>query len=260
MKRHFLITALLAGSLILPPLTHAAAPVAGVNLTGTSSGHAIISNVSIESNASTSTEASSGIVTVDSASILEPFSISRGKAEADASSTLPSIYDVRSSHTLQLYAAGLMQQDERFEKVSVNKSGTITMRYATHGKLLGFIPVRMPVFVDIAADGSIGVRYPWYTFLTKPTYDRESIQVALAAEAARTISRGDNSNGKPAPVLDDRITNVDPVTQVVGAATGTPQPGSILTPRLRASIMERMRAYLSAQETGTLELEPAPQA
>lgn len=64
------------------------------------------------------------------------------------------------------YAQALAKSDTNVSAVSSNAQ-RVSVSYKTDAKLLGFIPVRMPVTASIYATGATTLNYPWYKFATK---------------------------------------------------------------------------------------------
>lgn len=132
------------------------------------------------------------------------FSIKRSDMDEDTDYAVTDASSVRSSASLESYAAATMHADERLESLEMNGSG-MDMRYRKPARFLWIIPASLTARVSVDTDGDATVRYPWYSFLMATDESRadleariraeitsiqDSMQVAADAEAAGTASTG----------------------------------------------------------------------
>lgn len=82
---------------------------------------------------------------------------------------MPSTESVKTEADESMYASALAKSDTNVESVSLDKQ-KVSVAYKTNGKLLGFIPVSVPVKATVYATGETTVNYPWYTFMTKTNF------------------------------------------------------------------------------------------
>jgi hypothetical protein len=102
----------------------------------------------------------------------------------------------------QAYARGLAASDTNIHSVSMNQQ-KVSVSYTTDVKLLGFIPVRMPVTASAYATGEATVNYPWYKFLstTKIDANLESDVRMAASDGSLMLSAPERE------VLAERLYN-----------------------------------------------------
>lgn len=132
------------------------------------------------------------------------FSITRGTLGEGTNYTTTNAGSVRSSASMESYAAATVNADERFDSVEMNENG-MEITYRKPARFLWIIPASLKTEITVASDGAVTVGYPWYAFLMSTDESRaaleaeiksevdaidDALEVALAAEAAGTASGG----------------------------------------------------------------------
>jgi hypothetical protein len=83
---------------------------------------------------------------------------------------------VATSADLNAYAKATTASDKNVRKIE-SSSSSVSLGYFERAHLFGFIPVTVTVVGNVAADGTVSVTYPWYSFLLST--DRDAIQTSL---------------------------------------------------------------------------------
>lgn len=132
------------------------------------------------------------------------FSVLRRDLDEGTNYTVTSADSVRSSASMESYAAATVRADERLDSIEMGESG-MNMTYRKPARFLWIIPASLKVHVTVENEGEVSVRYPWYAFLMSTDESKAALQaeiqndveeidgameVSLAAEAAGTASGG----------------------------------------------------------------------
>lgn len=156
------ITALILGALLLPVL-----PVSAMTQTDLYASYALALNapVALEVGAiDVSAQATATPVDIEAtAETAATLSVSRDSTSGDTVVTSPTMVSTESD--LEAFASSEMAADSQLEKVEFT-SDAVTVWYTYPAQLLGFIPMQLSVQATVSADGTVSVRYPWYSFMT----------------------------------------------------------------------------------------------
>jgi len=204
--------------------------------TGTSSGTGVSGTAGVDIGASAD---DTGVSSGDRAD----FSFSIGRDDADQADTgasgrgsVESASAVSSDETLRAYAETAVRNDENLERVEVGSEG-LDIRYRQEARILGFIPGHVTVTVHVTNDGSVSVDYPWYSFMAATGTDREALESRIRSDVSAAM------DGSGAAMADALLTaNASGTGNGTGSAVATGQ----LSSRVRADILERVHAALSA--------------
>jgi hypothetical protein len=161
---------------------------------------------------------------LDASGVLD-FSFDRNDLDGETQYAVGSVEDVRTGASLEAYANSLARDDERVESVSVAADGT-DVKYRLDARFLGFIPGSVTANVRVDADGSVSVRYPWYSFLMMTDESRADLEARLSAELA---------------AIEDDLN--EEVSVGVGTNASLAAPSDAYR---RALVLERLRASLYA--------------
>ncbi len=96
--------------------------------------------------------------------------------------------EVMTKEDLSLYVRSLIQNNSSIKNVAI-EDNSVTVKYATRGKLLGFIPVWLSPKTTVDTMGNVKVSYPWYSGisskkvkLTADVVKKELTVLGLVAE------------------------------------------------------------------------------
>jgi hypothetical protein len=192
------MSAFVAAGLVATAPIHAAtvnlsadlsAPVsvtAGTPTTTTSVNGSVDVSGSVNTDASTDANASASATATAEAD--EVLTVGRGDvSENDV--TVVSADVVTTSTSLSAYAKGVIKSDENVSKVEV-QDDEVSLWYKQPAKFLGFIPTSLAARAIVRADGSVDVKYPWYSFLTA---HGDADLVSDLDLAAGTIARAEST-------------------------------------------------------------------
>ena len=103
--------------------------------------------------------------------------------------TIPASSDkVSSSDDLKAFSARIIKTDDRVREVAFDDSSA-SLRYATRGKFLGFIPVWISPKVVVNSKGEVEVDYPWYSGLSSKKVKVSAEEVKLALEEVGLVAK-----------------------------------------------------------------------
>lgn len=88
---------------------------------------------------------------------------------------------VRTSASLESYAAATVRADERLKSLDMTENG-MDMKYRKAAKLLWIIPASLTAHVSVDQQGEVSVSYPWYAFLMSTDESRESLEAEIRQE------------------------------------------------------------------------------
>ncbi|MES2931626.1 MAG: hypothetical protein V4682_02920 [Patescibacteria group bacterium] len=132
------------------------------------------------------------------------FNILRSEMDENTDYAVTKADSVRTSASLESYAAATVRADERLDSVEMN-SGQMDMEYRKPAKFLWIFPASLKAHVTVDQEGEVTARYPWYSFLfstdeTRSALEAEirdeveaiddSAQVTASAEVSGTASTG----------------------------------------------------------------------
>jgi|GEM_PF-3352137 len=72
--------------------------------------------------------------------------------------------EVHDRNELRQFARAALQEDRNIENVHIS-STTVRTEYPTRARFLGVVPANVKAQVDVNADGTVSVTFPWYAFL-----------------------------------------------------------------------------------------------
>jgi len=189
-------------------------------------------DVSADTTADTDTSSTDEEANADAA-VVADFSFTRDNLNQDTTYSVTDADFVRSSASLESYAATSVRDDERLESVAVAE-GRMDMRYRKDAKFLWVIPASMKVDVAVAGDGDVTVRYPWYSFLMATGESRADLEARLESELAS---------------IDNSTASSEQAELSGTASAGVQANGADV--RRWALILDRMHTALSA--SGSVE-------
>lgn len=138
------------------------------------------------------------------------FNLSRDDAAVDsASEGNTSAATVSTQGDLEAYAATAIRDTDAIEGVDMTGEA-LQVRFGESVRLFGFIPFTMTSRVEVASDGTVSVKRPWYSFLvagasTEVTSEMETnIRNAIAAEGGFTTRAQAQVLGEVAAALGAR--------------------------------------------------------
>lgn len=115
------------------------------------------------------------------ATVVADFSFTRDDLDQNTEYGVRDVDSIRSSAGLESYVAASVRDNERLESVAIT-DGRMDMRYRKDAKFLWVVPSSMTVDVEIANDGDVMVRYPWYSFLMASGESRADLEARLETE------------------------------------------------------------------------------
>lgn len=142
---------------------------------------------------------------------------------AGAPSTLTSSTAVETDADFAAYAQAAMQQDTRLKEVDADNT-SVTVKYAEPATILGVFSVTMTATAKVAADGSVNISYPWYSFMATTASNDTTLRAALANNAAAVVGQQTSSASE--------------------GATSTTNANISLTANEKARILDGMRVAL----------------
>jgi len=95
---------------------------------------------------------------------------------------------VRTSASLESYAAATVRSDERLKSLEMTENG-MEMVYRKAAKFLWIFPASLTARVTVDQQGDVEVRYPWYAFLMST----DESKAALEAEIRDEVNAIDDS-------------------------------------------------------------------
>ncbi|MDP2641901.1 MAG: hypothetical protein Q8P21_01255 [bacterium] len=84
---------------------------------------------------------------------------------------------------LRAYALGAIRSDASVEEMNFT-GDSVEVIYKQKGRLLALVPITFNVRAIARADGTVEVRYPWYSFLTVDNREEIEAQVKVAVDTA----------------------------------------------------------------------------
>jgi len=148
------------------------------NLTGSSS--ETVLDASLDSGARMNEEDTAETVGAESALDI---SFSRNSIKEGTTYNVTESGRVRSASSLESYLGASVQNDERLESVAISEN-QMNLTYKRDGRLLWIIPIQMHTDVSVDAEGTVDVRYPWYSFLVATSESQADLEARLASEVA----------------------------------------------------------------------------
>jgi hypothetical protein len=91
--------------------------------------------------------------------------------------------NVSTADDLAAYARGALLSDDNLESLSFNKDA-VEVSYKEEGKFLALVPVPMSLSARAYPDGTVEVRYPWYSFLTVTKREKMESEMKVAVDSA----------------------------------------------------------------------------
>ena len=90
--------------------------------------------------------------------------------------------NVVTKEDLASYTRAIIQSDTSVKNVSMDDT-SVTLKYATRGKLFGFIPVWLSPKVVVSSTGEVSVKYPWHSSISskKMKISEDSVKEKLVA-------------------------------------------------------------------------------
>ncbi len=174
---------------------------AGVTSTDTGPDASVTTDAALTGDAGTSTED----MAATDAGIQASFSIDRNDlSSGETNYTVRDVSDVRTVASLESYAGAMVSEDDRVKEIQM-EDGTLSVRYGVDAKLFGFIPMQMTVRTEVAADRTVSVSYPWYSFLVMKTESESDLEARIARELASI----------DAELAAETITDTDGVRPIV---------------------------------------------
>ncbi|MBU2103966.1 hypothetical protein KKD81_03390 [Patescibacteria group bacterium] len=139
---------------------------------------------SVDADTSTSSDQAMEDTSTSGTGTLE-FSVTRESlgASGSADAMIQSSADVNSSESFRAYAQNSLESDARFEGVVVSENG-MDLTYKRDARFLAVVPSKMTVQVHIDDNGSVEVKYPWYSFLMTSAESRADLEARIADEIA----------------------------------------------------------------------------
>lgn len=86
---------------------------------------------------------------------------------------------------LSAFAVSQLQADANLEAVSATEQ-SLTVRHAAPARLFGIFPVHLTTTTTVSVDGTVEVKYPWYSFLF--TTNRAELEATLASRVESAFS------------------------------------------------------------------------
>lgn len=111
--------------------------------------------------------------------------------------------EVNSTADEEAYARALAKSDTNVSAVTMNAQ-KVSVSYKTDAKLLGFIPVRMPVTASVYATGATTLNYPWYKFATKSSASAQ-LEADIKAQTSGQAATNFMMSSQDRAVLASRL-------------------------------------------------------
>jgi len=156
------------------------------------SGDASVSNTSASTDVNVDANASSDSLNTETedTSVAEEgtnegsdgiFNILRSDIDASTKYSVTQASSVRTSASLESYAAATVQSDERLTSVEMSENG-LEMAYRKEAKFLWVIPASLTARVSVDQQGDVTVRYPWYSFLMSTNQSTSDLEALIQSE------------------------------------------------------------------------------
>lgn len=84
---------------------------------------------------------------------------------------------------LEAYASTTIDSDELIEEINFTNDA-VEVKYKENGQLLALIPITFTATVVAHADGSVEVKYPWYSVVTVDKKSKVEAQIKVAVDNA----------------------------------------------------------------------------
>lgn len=91
--------------------------------------------------------------------------------------------DVRTFGDLRSFAEAKISADEDLDELNFTNRA-VEVRYKQHGRFLALVPITLKVKITVNADGTVKVKYPWYSVLTIDNQDQIEAKVKVAVDNA----------------------------------------------------------------------------
>jgi hypothetical protein len=98
-----------------------------------------------------------------------------GEEEMDSGS-------VTTNADLKAYAHSAIRADDQVEGMRFTGE-TVEVKYKEQGRFLALLPVTFTVEAVTHADGTVEVKYPWYSFLTVDNHDKVETELKVAIDS-----------------------------------------------------------------------------
>ncbi len=227
---------------------------AGVNInaSATSSGNGTSSNKTVNINNNSSSSASVtpgryGGVEVNAGNSGNIISIDRSSSEVTGGTkTNVTVDKVRTQADLKAFAASELRNDENFSSLDIDE-GEITIKYKQPAKFLGFLSTKVNVVVEVNSDGTVDIKYPWYSFLS--TTNKTDLEAAIEKAIASYTSTSLSVNGTSTTTTTS--TNLVSSTTPNSTASTTMTGVTMTAPSVQASLIARIHAVLKSHLTNS---------
>jgi hypothetical protein len=189
---------LIAGLLsffVMSSTTHAQAPSETATTTGTAA-------VTASTSGTTFPDLAQKVIVVTRASA------ARATASGDALTAL----SIHSSDELEAYAQAMLKSDRYLESIALSSRG-ISVSYRSYGRLLGVMPLNVPMRATVRTDGSVAFSEPWYGTLTLKEKDHMKSALEVRVHTLLT-SEGYLASMSLAPATQAEILDI--IRELIG--------------------------------------------
>lgn len=138
------------------------------------------------------------------------FSILRSEMDSSADYAITKADSVRTSASLESYAAATIRADERLDSVEM-KEGKMDMQYRKPAKFLWIFPASINAHVTVDQEGTVTATYPWYAFLFSTDESRSELEAEIRSEiesideTARVAASAEVAGDASVSVQDDSM-------------------------------------------------------
>jgi hypothetical protein len=174
----------------------------GIAASGSASGTASSSNglqLGLNAQAGLDSQIKGGVSTEVKKAILEL------RSDAEAA--------IKSSADLDAYNQVVVEERPRIKTIEVGK-GVVAVQYIQQARLLGIFPSSVKGKVEVAENGEVAVKMPWWSFF----YAKKTADVEAAVSAAVKTQGKLDLNGKAEAALRKQARLVNAVTAAVQAS------------------------------------------
>lgn len=240
------------------PITNTANTEANVRANTNVKLDANVGNESRTSNSSTTSNGSAtvetgrdGGVEVNAGKSGNVIRIDRSSEEVKSGSRVNVTVDrVMTDTDLKAYVASEIKSDDNFNGVNIGDD-KIEVDYKQPARFLGIIPMMVSVGVNINADGSVNVDYPWYSFLSLT--NKSDLEAAIKSEVKAFLEERANVGSSQAALSGNASTTASTTASVSSTTPRVNTLGmtgiTVLTPSAKASLIARIHALLKAHLT-----------
>lgn len=208
-------------------------------------------NANVNANANANSNAS-GNANVK-ADLDETFSVDRDSD--DVTKNLGSQVKVQAVETqadLRGFAATQIRNDENLSGMAFGPD-SVSVSYRERARFFGIIPTSVNVNVVVKGDGTVDIRYPWYSFLM--ITDRADLEAAIKSEVSAYMTENSNLNrgrlvGNATTTATSTATTTGNMNANANAYANANANSALFNARGKASLAARIQAVLRAHLIG----------